>query len=238
MTDDVGAALSPFGVKTVGFTASDLSPEARQFLQDKGAVRRYRRGEEVQRRSVVPPYASWLQTGRLRCAGVQADGSELHGGWIMASELFGINCVLVNASSRLTVSVDTAGASVLHFSREVLLEMMVAMPEAGVAVAVGMSRRLRQQYDMIDVVGQRSLGDKLRAVLVWWSTHHGIPARDGSVELWVGQGELAVGVGASRQRVHMELQSLRDTGEIELGYRKLIVRPLFFERMQALLSAG
>ena len=38
------------------------------------------------------------------------------------------------------------------------------------------------------------------------------------------------GVGASRQRVHLELQNLRDAGELDLGYRKIIIRPLFFER--------
>lgn len=224
------AALSPFGVKTVGFTVHDLPPEARHYLQTMGTLRRYRRGEEVQRRSVVPASASWLQAGRLRCSGLQADGSELHGGWFMEQELFGVHCVLLNATSRIAVSVDTTSATVLHFSREVLLDMMVNLPEAGIAVSVGLSRRMRQQYDIIDVIGQRSLSDKLRAVLTWWSTHHGIPARDGSVELWVGQGEVAVGVGASRQRVHMELQHLRELGELELGYRKLILLPPFFEK--------
>ena len=80
---DTGAALSPFGVKTVGFTGQSLPPEARALLQRQGVVRHYRRGEEVQLRDVVPTRASWLQTGRLRCTGVQTDDVELHGVWIM-----------------------------------------------------------------------------------------------------------------------------------------------------------
>lgn len=227
---DTGAALSPFGVKTVGFTGQSLPPEARALLQRQGVVRHYRRGEEVQLRDVVPTRASWLQTGRLRCTGVQTDDVELHGGWIMEDELFGIPCVMLNAASRFQVSVDTERASVLHFSREVLLELIKSEAEAGLAVAVGLGQHMRQLSDIMDVVGQRGLSDKLRAVLVWWSAHHGIPALDGSVELWVGQSELATGVGASRQRVHLELQNLRDAGELDLGYRKIIIRPLFFER--------
>jgi len=227
---DSGAALSPFGVKTVGFTGQVLPPEARTFLQRQGVVRHYRRGEEVQLRAVAPTRVSWLQAGRLCCTGMDNDGVELHGGWIMEDELFGIPEVMLNTPARFQVSVDTERASVLHFSRDVLLELIESQPDAGLAVAVGLGQHMRQLSDIMDVVGQRGLTDKLRTVLVWWSAHHGIPARDGSVELWVGQSELATGVGASRQRVHLELQNLRDAGELDLGYRKIIIRPLFFER--------
>ena len=83
-------------------------------------------------------------------------------------------------------------------------------------------------HDVIAIGGSRSLPDKIRAVLVWWCKQYGLPARDGSVELWVSQGDLANAVGASRQRVHQELQNLRDAGELRLAYHKLIVQPRFF----------
>jgi CRP-like cAMP-binding protein len=92
---------------------------------------------------------------------------------------------------------------------------------------------MMQLYDVIDVGGPKMLQDKLRSVLYWFSKHYAIAGRDGSVELWVSQTELAEGVGASRQRVHMELQNLRDLGEIDLAYRKVIIRPVFFERFRA-----
>lgn len=229
--DNPSAALSPFGVKSVGASVHDLPPEALAFLEQRGSVRVYRKGEDVQRHRVLPAHASWLLTGRLRSVVVQPDGMEQHLGWVMPQELFGIASVLVQHPARVTLLVDTSEARVLHFSREVLTEMILTLPEAGIGISVGLGRLMMQQYDVIDVNGPRTLMDRLRAVLVWWVKHHGIPALDGSVELWVAQNELANGVGASRQRVHMELQALRDLGEIELGYRKVIVRPLFFEKM-------
>lgn len=227
--NDPSGAFSPFGIKTVGFTVHDLPPEARHLLQSRGTRRRYRRDEEVQRRGVVPTQASWLLSGRLRCLSAQPDGTDLHGGWIMAQEIFGVNSVMLNAASRMTIRVDTPDCEVLHFSLDVLRDLVMTLPEAGVGVAVGLSKRLKQQFDMIDVIGQRSLSGRLRGVLRWWSDHYGIPARDGSVELWVGQGELATGGGASRQRVHEELKRLRESGDIELAYRKVILYPRFFE---------
>lgn len=231
--NDPSGAFSPFGIKTVGFTVHDLPPEARHLLQTRGTRRRYRRGEEVQRRGVVPAHASWLLSGRLHCMAAHPDGAELHGGWIMVQEIFGINSLMLNRGSRMTIRVDTPDCEVLHFPLEVLREMVMTLPEAGVGVAVGLSKRLRQQFDMIEVVGQRTLAGKLQSVLRWWSTHHGIPARDGSVELWVGQGDLATGVGASRQRVHEELKRLRESGDIELAYRKVILYPRFFEHLDS-----
>jgi CRP-like cAMP-binding protein len=228
---DSTPALSPFGVKTWGFTIHDLPADTHALLQQRGSTRKYLRDEEVQRRTVVPANVSWLLEGRLRCEAVHADGSEQHGGWVMPQEVFAVNSVLLQAPSRFTMRVETAEARVLHFSREVLLDLMTTLPEFGVGVSVGLSRRLQQQHDMVKVVGQRNLQDKLRAVLSWWARHHGIAALDGSVELWVAQGELAVGAGASRQRVHMELQALRDLGEIDLAYRKVILRPAFFARL-------
>lgn len=227
------AALSPFGVKTQGPTIHDLPLAARAFLMQNGSVRVYRRDEEVQRRLVAPSAASWLMDGRIRSTVYLPDGGEQSHGWVMPGELFAVfNMLLPGSRSRMTLVVDTDEVRILHFSREVLLAMMMHLPEARVGIAVGLSRRILQQHDVIDMSGSRSLIDKLRAVLVWWSNQYGLPARDGSVELWVSQADLANGVGASRQRVHLELSKLRELGELDLAYRKVILRPCFFEKLQ------
>jgi CRP-like cAMP-binding protein len=227
------AALSPFGVKTQGPTIHDLPPAARAFLMHKGSVRAYRRDEAVQRHRVAPRQASWLQDGRLRAVVYLGGGEEQNQGWVMPDELFGVfNMLLPECPARSNLLVDTDEAHILHFSREVLLEMMMTLPEARVGISMGLSRRVMQLHDVIDISGSRSLLDKMRAVLAWWSNQYGLPALDGSVELWVSQNDLANGVGASRQRVHLELQTLRDLGEVELAYRKLILRPTFFRQLQ------
>ena len=58
------------------------------------------------------------------------------------------------------------------------------------------------------------------------------------MELWVTQNDLANGVGASRQRVQMELKAMRDLGELDVAYRKIILRPLFFEKYNQPLADG
>jgi CRP-like cAMP-binding protein len=222
-------ALSPFGVATLGPTIDDLPPEARQFLEQRGALRHYREGEAVQRHLVLPDHASWLKAGRIKSVVWRADGSEQHGGWIMPSELFGVDNMLLQCPSRSTLLVVTESATLMHFSRALLLDMLAVVPDATVGIATGLSRRIQQFHDIIDVSGPRTLAEQLRVVLVWWAKNHGIPALDGSVELWVSQNDLATGVGGSRQRVHLELQNLRDLGEVDLAYRKIIIRPSFFK---------
>ena len=229
------AALSPFGAKTKGPTIHDLPAAAREWLEQNGTLRRYRRDEPVQRHMEPPRMASWLQTGRLRSVVYLSDGAEQHAGWVMPDELFGIyNQLLPDAPSRSHLIVDTDEARILHFSSEVLLQMMRAIPEARLGIVIGLSRRSTQLHDVMDISGPRSLIDKIRVVLAWWSNQFGQPALDGTVELWVSQTDLANGVGGSRQRVHKELNALRDQGELDLAYRKVRLRPLFFERLRLL----
>lgn len=232
------AALCPFGVKSVGPTVSDLPPVARARLQERGNVRTYRLGEEVQGPQAMSRGAAWLQAGRLRSVISQSDGDEQLVGWIMPGELLGVfNAMLPDdVPSSVTLRADTDTVTVLHFSRDLLLEIMREWPDACVGVAIGLSRRIMQLHDIIDISGPRPLQDKLRAVLAWWIHQYAIPARDGSIELWVSQLDLANAVGASRQRVHMELKQLQAEGCVELAYRKIIVRPLFVERLRLFLD--
>ena len=231
------AALSPFGIKAKGPTIDHLPPSARDFLEREGSTRIYRRDEVVMRHRVAPSAASWLQTGRLRSVVYLPDGGEHNAGWLMPGDVFGLyNMLLSGSPSRSNVLVDTDEARVLHFSREVLLDMMMRMPEARLGVVTLLSHRIMQFHDVIDIGGSRSLQDKIRAVLIWWSRQYGLPARDGSVELWVSQADLANAVGASRQRVHQELQQLRDRDELGLAYRKLILRPKFFAQPEPLAA--
>lgn len=226
-------ALSPFGIKAQGPTIHHLPPAARAYLERHGTVRTYRRDEEVLRHRKPVHAASWLQTGRLRSVVYLPDGGEHNAGWLMPGDLMGVYNVLLSGSpARSNVLVDTDEAQLLHFSREVLVDMMAAMPDARVGVVTLLSHRIMQFHDVIAIGGSRSLPDKIRAVLVWWCKQYGLPARDGSVELWVSQGDLANAVGASRQRVHQELQNLRDAGELRLAYRKLIVLPRFFAQVR------
>lgn len=224
-------ALSPFGVKTMGPTIDMLPESARRFLIANGTRRVYVEGEIVQRHMALVQHASWIQSGRLRMLVHQADGSEHYIGWTMPGELFGVANTLLNSPSRMTMVVEKGQVQVLHFSRDLLVELMVTSPEVGIAINQGLCRRMMQIYNMIDVASVRLLSDKVRVLLSRWAEGYGIPARDGSVELWITQHELAAGVGASRQRVHVELQNLKNLGEIDLTYRKLVLHPLFFEKM-------
>lgn len=226
-------ALSPFGVKTTGPTVHDLPEQARLFLEAHGHVRVYRQGESVQVKGQAFNTVAWLRQGRLRVVMYLPDGSEHARGWVMPDELFGIFNVLLDCPALNTLVVDTEEAHVLQCSRDVLLDMMNQCPEARWGVLVGLSKRILQLHDVIDIGGPGTLEDKLRAVLVWWAKQHSVPARDGSVELWVTQNDLANGVGGSRQRVHMELKAMRDRGELDLSYRKVILRPRFFEQLGA-----
>ncbi len=233
------AALSPFGVRTNGPTIDDLPAQAQAFLREHGHIRVYKRGEFVQRYGEPLLGASWLLQGRLLTVVYHPDGSEQNRGWVMPQELFGLfNLLLSDCPALNNLMVDTDEAHVLYFSRDVLIDMMRRDPEARWGVLTALSRRIAQLFDVIDINGPALLEDKLRTVLLWWARQHGAPARDGSVELWVTQNDLANGVGASRQRVQMELKAMRDLGELDVAYRKIVLRPLFFEKYKQPLADG
>lgn len=226
------AALSPLGIQSLGPTVGDLPAEAQAFMLRRGIVRNWRYGEAVQEHLVPVRYMSWIKQGRLRSTMTQSDGVVQSVGWVMQSELIGMAGLLTGTPSRVTLRVDTAVATIVQIDRAALEDMINQIPGVGVGIAVGMSRRQDQLFDIIDVGRPRVLIEKLRAVLVWWTRNFGVAARDGSVELWVSQGDLADAVGASRQRVHSELKRLQELQEVELAYRKVIVRPLFFRKLK------
>lgn len=226
------AALSPLGVHTIGPTIHDLPEAGRSFLLQRGTQRTWNSGEEMQAYGATVTHACWLMQGRLRCTVTQADGNIQSVGWLMQDELFNVANLMAGDPSRVTLVADTDATRVLMFDRPTLLALINEVPGAGEGIAMGLSRRMLQLHDVIAVLGFKSLLDKLRAVLFWWTKHYAPAAIDGSVELWVSQSQLAEAVGASRQRVHLELQQLRDLGEIDIAYRKVIVRKRFFEQMQ------
>lgn len=231
------AALSPLGIQSLGPTVGDLPAEAQAFMLRRGTVRIWRHGEAVQEHLVPVRHMSWIKAGRLRSTLTQSDGVVQSVGWVMQSELIGMAGLLTGTPSRVTLRVDTATATVVQIDRATLEDLINQVPGVGLGLAVGMSRRQDQLFDIIDVGRPRLLIEKLRAVLVWWTRYFGVAARDGSVELWVSQSDLADAVGASRQRVHSELKRLQDMQEVELAYRKLIVRPLFFKKLGSAVSS-
>jgi CRP-like cAMP-binding protein len=68
-----------------------------------------------------------------------------------------------------------------------------------------------------------TLQDRIHAVLVRLALHQGGDPSRHDVRLNASHQDIAAAVGASRQRVSMELQKLASSGRIQLGYRHVVL---------------
>lgn len=212
----------PWPVITQGPVVDHLPQEAIDQLYAAGREVLWRRGDRVARRGVQLSSIMIVVDGRLGASTMMPFGEENLLGWLRDRELFGVPSVLAESPFPVDITADS-DSRVLHVARGDFLRVVEDVPGATSGVSVMLSHRLVQLFDVIDSSGYRSLGDRLLSHLRRLAAQHGLRDGEGHVELKIAQGDLAAAVGASRQRIHIELHKLQSVGELRLSYRKVVL---------------
>ena len=170
----------------------------------------------------VVPWVITLVRGRLRMAATLDDGRDVFFRWHVPGEAAG----LISAVSDLPLPVDAVAfddCETLHVEREVLLEMMAADGNVGLAVARLVAKHAYDTVNLVRMRTESTLNARVLGVLRHLALVNGSPHGPSAWSLSVSQRDIAGAVGASRQRVNAELRALEEAGYIQLGYNRVIV---------------
>ncbi|OYU87829.1 MAG: hypothetical protein CFE45_24615 [Burkholderiales bacterium PBB5] len=202
----------------------DLPPEVGAALMVLGARRQWRRGQVVVHQGVSSGTLVVVLQGRLAANLASPDGRDTLLRWLDEGELVGLPDVLAGLPVPVTVKAQ-GPAQTLHIERQDFIQVLRAHPEGAIGVAVLLSRRLGELFRYLELSSARPLSDRVAYALQRLARSHGVLVPDGSLRLTITQAELAMAAGASRQRVHLELQRLQAEGRLRLGYRSVTLLP-------------
>ena len=222
-------------------TAFAAFPAAQaETLRRLARHRRWRNGAVVMSYGNVVSGVLGITHGRLRITATTNDGNEVFFRWYLPGEVAG----LLSAVDRLPSPVDAIAVDDFE-ALEVDREVLIATMRADAAMGAAVSRILaRHAWDVCNLVTARTahvLTERVFGVVSHLARVNGTRREDGAWELAISQKDIAEAVGASRQRVNLELRALEESGRICLGYghvvlleRERVVAPTDQEQESAL----
>ena len=190
-------------------------------LQRIGRCRRWSSGEVLLRAGDASPAVLLLLDGRLKLTAVTPLGHEVLFRWITPGEFIGLTSVLGNVPLP-TSAVADGEVQVYVLERQQLLGYLHADAEAAMYFGGVASRHGARLADLLVRLHAGSLQDRIVGVLSRIAGYEA--ARGGQeVRLRMTQLDIANAVGASRQRVSVELRKLEGKGVLRLGYRHVLM---------------
>ena len=198
---------------------SELPAQSARKLREIGIRRSYRDKQMLQQRGDSARHILVLLSGHLRSVAYTAGGTEQLTRWLEPGEFSGFSSVLGDAPVPVDL-VAVGDVEVLIVPREPLLEFLAGDASASLAVARALSLRINELFDIVFIRAEDTLGSRVQATLQRIADENGVHRANRTV-LRISQGDLALAVGASRQRVNGELRKLQAEGKVRLGYRRL-----------------
>lgn len=206
---------------------SSLSPTLRHDILRHGAVRRFADGELISARGDLAVHWSGVALGAVRVSGTSAEGRQATltyirtGAWVGDVGIFG--------GGRRTHDTHAQGNTTLFsLTRTDLREILSVHVELYEALLRLNASRLTSVFRQVEDLSTLPLRSRLVKHLRSLALNHGAPARAGSGEIQIGlklaQHDLARLVGASRQRVNLELKALEREEVISIRPTSLVVR--------------
>lgn len=216
-----------------------LSTKERTMLVDQGTRRVFYRGATVFRQGAANDGIYLIEHGRIRVFYASPSGREItlaywhYGNFVGAPEVFG-------ERSHMWSGTAAANSVVVHFSSSVLRGLVMRMPALAVGLIEGLAFKGRCYSALAQMLGTRSVTERLAHLLVHLVDAYGVPEQRGVlISSTFTHADLAHMVGATRQWVTISLKRLAEQGVLESHRgRLLILRPQALRRMQEDGEAG
>jgi CRP-like cAMP-binding protein len=205
-----------------------FSAETRQRLQRLANIRKWREGEVVLRGGAVAAAVCVVLEGRLRLAGISTEGDELLFRWFLPGEYVGLSSAIGDVPF-LIDAVASGDCRCAHFESAQFKQILAADGAAAMLVASQVSRLAHDMTRLVIAHAEHSLAARVMAVLLRLAMHNSTRGPLGQRILPLSQSDIAKAVGASRQRVSIELSKLEKEGRIRLGYGHIILVDPTFE---------
>ncbi|VTU20530.1 cAMP regulatory protein [Variovorax sp. SRS16] len=163
-----------------------------------------------------------LLNGRARLAGITQDGEEVLLRWFLPCEFVGLASLL----GQLPFSVEATAfgdVEAVQIDALALRHHLETDPQGALFFAGIVSAFASEFVELFIHFATGRLETRILLVLRRLAAHESPTLESDGVRLQVSQQEIAHAVGASRQRVSVELGKLEAEGFIRLGYRHLVV---------------
>ncbi|MFF2507661.1 Crp/Fnr family transcriptional regulator [Streptomyces sp. NPDC058067] len=196
----------------------------RGILMGLGHGVAYPAGQITIREADTTDFALLLLGGMVKVTARAQDGREALLAVRMAGDLVG---EFAGIDGQPRVGTVTACGRVLarYILRSELLECTKQHPAIGLALSASVVAKLRTATGrIVDFTGCDVLG-RLARILHHLAVTYGRPGRPQS-QLPLSQPEMATLVGAAESSIHKALRSLRESGAVTTGYRRITILDL------------
>lgn len=202
---------------------AQMPPHTASALGRLGRLRRWHSGDTVIQAGTVADALLLVLSGRLRMVAVSKQGHEVLFRWFAPGEFIGLVSIIGHVPVP-TEAVAVGEVQAVAIEREALLSHLRGDAEGALHFAAIAAHFAAEMVELFVAQTTGSLSERILNVLWRLARHEAAGNNDGDVRLALSHQDIANAVGASRQRVSLELQKLVKRGDIQIGYRHLLLR--------------
>ncbi|WP_413718695.1 Crp/Fnr family transcriptional regulator [Silicimonas sp. MF1-12-2] len=208
-----------------GFLAG-LSEEGRKAVRKQGTRCNFRKGDGIFHQGAAHTGVWIIEEGRVRSFYTGPSGREITlaywsaGHFVGGPEVFG--------RGRHVWSADALDdCQLLFLSGTSLRQLVQQVPEVALAVIDGLVAKGKSYSALIQMLGTRTVSERLRQLLVILADAHGRNEGDSIViDRTLTYEQIAAIVGATRQWVTQSLDKLKSAGVLEITRTEIVIRNL------------
>ena len=201
-----------------------LGPQDRERVRDIGTIKQFNRSEALLSQGEYQDGILLVESGLIRSFYTAPSGRQitlaywLPGNFVGGPNIFGGRCMWSAVAAKRSVVVALPG--------DRLRELARAIPDLALQLLDALSFKARCYSSLAQMLGTRSLFDRLIHVLIHLADTHGIPERNGelSIAAAFSHAEISNLIGATRQWVTISLNRLQEQGVISQKRGMLVIR--------------
>lgn len=202
---------------------ANLKPAQLEPLAGKLHPRHYHRGEVVFHQDDPADSMHIIVEGTVRISIASEDGHEMDIALLQPGECFG-EMGLLDGSNRSATATAMEAANIITLLRHDFLDLLAQHPRVAADTASLLIRRLRHVNQMVGNMAFLDAPTRVaKELLQLAATYGGDTAWQDSVEIPLGQGDLARLVGVSRETVSRSLNSFRQLGILATSRRRITI---------------
>lgn len=165
-----------------------------------------------------------VTAGRVRLSILTSDGRELSFDHAVPGDVFG-EIAAIDGSPRSADATALTAVKALVLPTATLKRLVAQHPSLGWAIMRFLCARLRDVSDHLEDIALFPLEARLARFLLTRLGNDQMQATAGPISLGMSQSELALLLGASRQKVNSALAALEETGAIRRSDHGLVCTP-------------
>ena len=206
---------------------SALSPSLRHDILRCAYVKRYKDGELITARGEQPQEWIACARGAVRVSSTSISGKQITLTYVEPGIWFG-DVAIFDGDRRTHDAYAHGDSTILCVARADFKKILALHAELYEALLRLHARRIRQLYGLVEDLNTLPLRARLAKQLLHLVRSYGVPSLSNSTEMRIGlqlaQEELAQLLGASRQRVNQELNSMEREEAIRIEPGGLVIR--------------